>query len=351
MRNLIALVVVNLLFTSAGFAVGPFRFELKGIPKVKDSGCVETAHLFGQVFKSATGAKVLRSHCDAEHDRSYDIRIGYEAEKELPLVTSESGTFYAGHYAKLEDCVADLPAQLRLFEAHTKLKAFHSYCYIDQSSIETSIGTRFDAVGTPAEWPQVFMQRSFTTPIAPETLVQDLEAALKARNQTAAVVTVVRPKNGIDFTRIVMKYFGAELVSLKLKKDDFYYATKSECDEAKGRLTAVFAEQGIFPATSFCSLYALNGRVAINFIATQKTKWYRSELAKDLFQSFSDCNANRDRILNYFKVTLKQPVFGLECAQSRGDGFTPFGPRAYRAELLFPCASFGDQECRRPLFP
>ncbi len=348
MKHTVHVLILQLLLTAGAIAAEPLvRYELKGYPK-GELGCVETAILAGETFSKATGAKVERAYCEREHRHSYDLRITYQPVA-LDLVSTENRSFYAGTYKTIAECESEKASQLNLFEDRTKLSPFLAYCYFDESGISSSIGLRIDAIGKPAETPITFHERLYKTPVAPATIEAELASTLKAFGATPAIVKVVPAREVLGWTRVVLKYYAPKPLTLQLRREQFLFGSKPECESQAQALKGMLASKNLAASSVFCGWDGLRAQASLSFIAPSETPWFRVELAGERFNSLNACQAQKDRIVELFKSKLKQPVFGGICAHER-DITGSLRPK-YRAEMLLPCSAFGAAECRRPTFP
>lgn len=329
-------------------AATSFPYVLLGYPK-GNTGCLETALTVGELLREATGVQIKRAYCEKEKNDSFDIHVTYEAEEELPLVSTEGKTAYAGGYRSLEQCQKDLSSQVSLFESRTRLKPFHFYCYIDVSGLQRSIGSRIDAFGSPNEWPQIFDDYLYTPAVSPKAIEADLGGALLKSAAVPAIIAVTPSKNASDMDRIVMKYYGPQRVTFRLMHERFTYKSPSECVQQLANLRTTLLAQGISAASSFCTWDNLSTKASANFIAPFEAPWFRSEIADQKFETLEDCLKEKDQIAEYFKVKLKLPVFGSVCTQSKEFNLS-LVKRRYEVELLLTCSKFGEGECFKPPF-
>lgn len=327
-------------------AANSFPYVILGYPK-GNTGCLETAISVGELLHDATGVEIKRAYCEKDKPDAFDIRVLYEAQEELPLVSTEGKMAYAGGYRSVGECQKDLPTQVSLFESRTRLKPFHSYCYIDTSGIERAIGSRIDAFGTPTEWPQVFDDYLDTSPVSLKAIEIELRGALTKSAAIPAIVTITPRDSAIGLDRIIMKYYSPKQVTFRLMQDRFTYKSPAECAEQLDVLKRVLFSQGITTSSSFCTWDNLRTKASINFISTYDALWFRSEIADEKYETFGDCLRKKDQIAEYFKVKLKLPVFGSVCTQSKEFNLS-LVKRRYEVELLLPCSKFGEAECFKP---
>lgn len=348
MRLLLSVVFLGITtFAGRAGAAEPFVYTVLGYPKTGAS-CLEAAIRVGELLRQAAGVPIQRASCDRENEDGFDLRVVYLADVKIPLVSTEEMTDYAGTYPSRAACEADLPAQKALFEEHTRLKPFLAYCYHDESGLAKSIGARIDAVGTPAEWPQVFQDYVYSPPRSPAQVKSDILAAMKSRGLFPNVVSLAPSRETSGWYRVVLKFYGAQQVTWHLKRDQFYYVSPAECEAQLAGIRSVLAAQGLVPASAFCAWDGMLLRASVNFLSLAGTPWYRTDVASDKFRSVDACVADRARIVEYFKTVLKQPVFGGVCALDREFVLSPL-QKSYRLELLSPCESFESPECEGPL--
>lgn len=348
MRFFLGFVFFSLSLPAGGQTTHPYLYLVLGYPRGAES-CLQTAVDMGEALRRATGVPIQSAHCDKDAGTEYDLRIVYESAAELPLVSTEEKTGYAGTYPTRARCEEDLAAQTDLFERLTGLKSFLAYCYVDESGLAKSIGIRIDAFGKPAQWPHVFQDYATAPPLSPRKLEKDLRAALENAKLVPAVVAVLPSSETAGWYRIVLKYYGPQSDNWLLNRDEFFYDSPRDCEEQLLSTQSLLAAQKIPPAVAFCSWDGFLLRASVNFVSPWDAPWYKAEVTDRVFASLFACLKEKENVLAHSKLVLKSAAFGAVCARDRAPSFVP-GARPHRVELLSPCPKFGAAECHHPLF-
>jgi hypothetical protein len=140
-----------------------YRYRVH-MPK-SDLSCEKEAQLLGDRFKAATGLAVTEQKCvgtvtlnaDGKAYTLYTLSITYTGDAPVYPYTAyfgESATYdtpsnLVGTYSLFSDCLADLPGQLKQFEAQTGLIAVSAGCEPGQMDIESNYVLKIEGFGDP----------------------------------------------------------------------------------------------------------------------------------------------------------------------------------------------------------
>ncbi len=326
---------IILICTAAVFSVKASaqdfqKYQLISFPK-NSGGCQNTADDLASRFSDVTKIAVFSKKCDRETRNGYDISIWFAPTSTIRIVSTgfESGGLgYLGVYGSAEDCKANLARQIATFEEHTKLKPFVSYCYRETDINKTPYVARVDGLGIAAKHPYRFEATTFSPPLE-NIRGQTASAILKAALSSKITATdVIFADDGAE--KLVIRYYdkpeNAVHRSYYFSNDEvatFDWQTtadpKTTCFSELAYAQKAFSLDSEILPVSYCTYDPMLFQSRLYVFRSRPKQRTFPETPSIRFQSYAECSANREKILDYYRNQLGKNPYAAVC--SWDDGF------------------------------
>lgn len=310
-----------------------YQYQITSYPKTL-LGCMETAQWLAKNFSDSTGKKVYQVRCNKEDWKSYDIGLVYLSASALNLVSTSNERNGSlgdlGIYRSLEECNKNLPQEIEWFEKYTELS--HSIAYCTESSLAgaTPFFPRIDGFGIAKRYPsryEGFISGGFLDEAG--TITREIFE--KSSLAGAPVTTTTYASGGSD--KLVIRFYDTPenalhqlyYFSTAEVARFFSYSSKEalehchlEMSEAKKTYGQKFDAKSVW----FCTWNASFFRAGLQvFRVTPFTRWAPPfETAPDYFKDFSECRANKEKIVDFYKTELGKDVVGAICTWENNFG-------------------------------
>lgn len=288
------------------------EYSLSRYPKSEEP-CVEAARRVAAAFAEATGAKVLKSYCVADGADAFGIKVVYESETRLPLVTTLSRTSPDagfGAFASRAACEAALTEEAGAFRTATGLAPVAAYCLAGGPSDRRTWSMRLDGFGTPKLSPRNRTVPVFTRPdgMTREEFLGGIKDALVAQGVEARHVGW-RPTFG--YAEMTVSYYGDRLYGLPLD-EPVRVDTQEQCREALAEVRPWAAARTPAPLALYCGQSMTGWELAWMFKEAASLK---AEAAPDTFKSRADCLKGRAAVAERQRTELGRSVVGTVCSR------------------------------------
>lgn len=275
-----------------GFGQSTYTYRAGWFP-LDDAACRIAAVEIGARFTTATGNQVLAAGCERPFSWKQDVVIQYYADAEAKLVSTfaEFATADQGFYATKEDCDADLPNEVRLFERETGLDAVTYYCYPETKQTSENkfpYIARVDGFGAPETKPFVFTGTIYDPPamtaLDAETLFRDSLSNLRSLEETRVKV---------DFTgslpRVAVKYYSTRRRPLVLETVVGFESLQA-CNAAQLDTDHFINGFGVDGLRSFCARKKFSQSATHTYFGLV-TGAYKVEKVPGSYPSRNECEA------------------------------------------------------------
>jgi len=313
------------LFSALSFAAHETTYEIKQYPK--DSGdCHTVARDLGVKFQQITGAEVSSAVCALITDKGYNLQITYKPIDGMSFVStyaSSSTLDDAGGFKTDAECRQALPAETAHFAQATSLTPVVSYCSFEPYDHDYPWGPRIEAFGDTKVKPyragsyvfgqvQGYSLKTFTTAIVENLLKQGIDARW------------ARHRSSIGYGRLSVFYYGENRISFN-DVTVVKVAKPEQCNATLGQLSEVLAQYKPLPAVTFCAAQSVGGYYELMTIFPDARSLKFSQAAEG-YNTYELCQADRARLINFYKNDLKRPVVAGYCTMGE--------ERSWRVMLL-----------------
>lgn len=294
-----------------------FFYLLYGYPKTERNCHIEARELAAR-FALMTGT-TASGECKSISDAAYDIAIYYEADQQIPIVTTyeEVTPIDRLHIFKNQSaCEQNLSVELQYFKEKTGLEPFLTFCdvYVTYPE-EQSWAIRIDAFGESKLkpfWTDSFMLGKVDG--MSETAAEDL---ITSTYRNAGVdVRLTNLRNDYQGLRqLAMLYYSDQPLNIKIKLLASNLDSREQCQAELLQLAGIVPENA--PATTFC---ADNDHIQTFDVlgVVELGSWFKSRNSVETFKKYSDCAASREELLRLYRDTVGRNVMAGLC--SRIDG-------------------------------
>jgi|GEM_PF-4925912 len=290
-----------------------FTYKIKSYPAIGD--CQEVAEAIGDTFKAQTKVAPIESRCTDVTRFGFDIEILYSAEKPLDLITTDPGMTQLGvssaAFDSADACAGQLPVEISVFRAQTKLSPLLSYCYQEDSFRRDGWVARIDAFGAATRRPYltgaILLEKPASTDL---TGVRDgITARLAARGVD---VRFVRIRDAGLQGDLSMLYYAAAPFRLELTQH-VKVTRREECEEQLELSRQIFAEAPSSPLSMYCASSFVGGTYYV-MAFYQNGSGLREVAAPERYVRYGDCMAARAGVLADHRSRLGDKVMGALCS-------------------------------------
>jgi hypothetical protein len=285
--------------------------------------CHEVAREIGESFGAATGLKVTTAYCSQASEKYGNLEINYMAEKVVTLVTTRHpyAVLPLGRFVDEKTCLASMPKDRALFESATGLVPFIAYCAEVQSGRKYPWTLHMDAAGKAKLEPWLGGFLLFSVP--QEITLAHFRAAIRKKlSETGSLVMDVVLQGNAGLGELAVHYFSEGHITFTAKETG-KLPNKAQCLQEAADFSSIVGSTVRAPQMVYCGRTFLGTWEVTNLYIGQDAP--APLLSLDKFTTYEECRANKARVVEHYKTTLKMPVIGGVCT---------LASRAYQVYLV-----------------
>lgn len=295
--------------------------------------CFKTATEVAEAFKSHV--TVVSSNCQRQLT-GFQLQVAYAAPTKIETISTITKYIrqheHMGGYQSKEDCLANLPRELSLFQTSTGLEPFVALCFNETGDPATygqyDWNLRIEAMGPAPEGAYVPSEAALNTMgyfLSPEASVRkEILDALVKKGLRPAMVQAHHSSTVVNLIKI-RAYAQHEL---NLVQTDFaYFVDGTSCLREADRVNhSAYANQGIY-LTAFCMSQTavkppmnappevLNSSLQVVYQAEGLEYNDRPQKLPGEFDTYAQCDAQRPAIIANLEQALGKPVRASFCGK------------------------------------
>ncbi len=326
--------LITMLLSASVFADNSgsiFDFVLTKYPRLQPQ-CEATAKSLAETFSQKTGLQVFKTECK-QYDQTNDtITIWYAAPERMPFISTDSiRVVSTGFYASQTSCEQDLQNQTDLFRRETNLSPFLAYCFKDQSGGSHAFSSRIDALGPAAKFPYSYSGLVYGSPVESETaIVAELKNSLSRLGFEVSLAAIGNTFADGTSYELAIRYYSKFSADGSFDLRSFGSESSQVCLQQEAELRNALHSADISAATSFCVYDRAINRTSLESLLTRVEPWFREENVAGTYPSFSACELDKTRVVDFYRNSLGKDPFGAICVN---DLFAP----TYRMRVLSKC--------------
>lgn len=294
-----------------------FLYLLYGYPKT-DRSCHIEAKELAERFALMTRT-TASGECKSISEAAYDIAIYYEANEQLPIVTTYGDVTPIDrlHIFKSQSaCEQNLSVELQYFKEKTGLEPFLAFCdvYVTYPQ-EKSWAIRIDAFGSSSVkpfWTDSFMLGHVDG--MSETGAEDLiTSTYRSAGIDVRLTNLREDYQGVR--QLVMLHYSERPLNIKIKLLASNLDSREQCQTELNQLAGIIPENT--PVTTFC---ANNWHIQTFDVlgVVELQSWFKSRNSAEKFERYSECAANREELLRLYRDTVGRNVLAGLCSKIDG---------------------------------
>lgn len=309
-----------------------FDFVLTQYPRSQLS-CGDTAQSLAKTFSQNTGLTVFKTECKPFDSYNNLITIWYVSPQRLPFISTDSiRVVSTGFYPSASVCSQDLKNQIALFQNETGLSPFFAYCFQDQGRGAHAFSSRLDAFGPAKKFPYSYSGLVFGAPVEKEaSILAELKASLASQGFNLSLGAIGNSYGSENDYELAFRYYSRVSANGSFDLRSFYSESPEVCLQQEQGLRKLLSTVGIAATVMFCSDDRVLFQGGLHVLFNRVVPWFSEENVVGSYPSFSSCESDKTKILDFYRKTLGKNPFGAICVNN---SFTS----SYRMRMLSKCS-------------
>ena len=316
--------------------------------------CQQTAQALAHQLEQGSGLKEVKGSCLRDGRNTFKIALRYQPIKGVEITSSP----YWPVYTTLSQCHSALSNEKAWFESVTGLSTVISYCSLDQAESGFNkpaygYSPRFLASGTAKSVVTTLnfpLQagkflggpksdfRQTTSAIVEQSKAEGLPAVqsyiARWNGDSELLIRFVLPADSPYIGRLKRRYklknyigrMPEPSLATEDRTDPMTFESQQQCWNQLEKSQSLMAEEFTGPVTWFCmwdahlfeaKLYHL--RVNVGWESFERlTPGQDGKPLKNLYHSVTSCEADKNRVLRYYKPVFGDRLVGALCSSPKG---------------------------------
>lgn len=301
-----------LLIASAHSSIAMEMYTYTLYLRTSLDNCKEWEKVVPDRFAKNLDVKKVRTFCEEEGYRSYNLKTQYLAEDPVSLNRDTE------IFSTLGECNDKLEDRKMIFQNLTGLQPFVAFCTAPGGMIHGNLARMYiDGFGAaklrPFQYENDFLGSQPKVYI--DNLWKIISDVLTAKEGSAVRVKIydIDPvvSKGISYLFSV-NYYAKAAFSLRVSTN-FSFDSVRSCEQNLPKVLQAFKSAPI--VTAFCGSWLQRGKVNLLWETSKGPFCYHDEADPEIFTSLQNCEDSKDRILKIHEEVLGKKVFGGVCAQ------------------------------------